>query len=135
MSQTRDEELGRRRFQLVKEQAVEDAVEKIRRAQAVDWPSLCAADCMLLREILGELWICLEREKWEQVPPFPRSRSRISAISLHSVQDCGITLFPVQRSKRWRQSSLIHGIPPANHNRIREIRVEYRFHGMQCAIP
>jgi hypothetical protein len=66
MSQTRDEELGRRRFQLVKEQAVEDAVEKIRRAQAVDWPSLCAADCMLLREILGELWICLERERWDQ---------------------------------------------------------------------
>ena len=66
MSQTRDEELGRRRFQLVKEQAVEDAVEKIRRAQAVDWPSLCAADCILLREILGDLWICLERKKWEQ---------------------------------------------------------------------
>src|SRR5208337_1796039 len=66
MSQTRDEELGRRRFQLVKEQAVEDAVEKIRRAPAVDWPTLCAADCMLLREILGELWICLERERWEQ---------------------------------------------------------------------
>jgi hypothetical protein len=66
MSRTSDEELGRRRFQLVKEQAVEDAVEKIRRAQAVDWPSLCAADCMLLREILGELWICLERERWER---------------------------------------------------------------------
>jgi hypothetical protein len=66
MSRTSDEELGRRRFQLGKEEAVEDALEKIRRAQAVDWPSLCAADCMLLQEILGELWICVEREKWEQ---------------------------------------------------------------------
>jgi len=66
MSRTSDDELGRRRFQLGKEQAVEDAVEKIRRAKAVDWPSLCAADSNLLREILGELWICIGRERWEQ---------------------------------------------------------------------
>jgi len=66
MSRTSKEELGRRRFQLGREQAVEAAVEKIRRAPAVDWPALGVAECMLLRDILGELWTCLERERWEQ---------------------------------------------------------------------
>jgi hypothetical protein len=66
MSRTSDEELGRRRFQLVKEQAVEDAVEKIRRAPAAEWHSFHTADYLLLREILGEIWICIEHGKWEQ---------------------------------------------------------------------
>jgi|SRR5208283_309115 len=66
MTRTSEDELGRRRFQLGKEQAVEEAIEKIRRASAVNWPALCGADCMVLREILGELWGCLEREKWER---------------------------------------------------------------------
>jgi len=66
MSRTSDEELGRRRFQLVNEQAVEDAVEKIRRSPAAEWQSLRTTDYTLLREILGELWISLERERWEQ---------------------------------------------------------------------
>jgi hypothetical protein len=66
MSRTSDEELGRRRFQLVKEQVVEDAVEKIRRAPAAEWQSLRTPDYSLIREILGELWVSLERERWEQ---------------------------------------------------------------------
>ncbi|MEN6395940.1 MAG: hypothetical protein ABFC78_05600 [Methanoregula sp.] len=66
MSRTSDEELGRRRFQLVKEQAVEDAVEKIRRSPAAEWQSLYTTDYSLLREILGDLWVSLARERWEQ---------------------------------------------------------------------
>lgn len=66
MSRTSDEELGRRRFQLVKEQAVEDAVEKIRHGPAAGWQSLSTTDYTLLREILGDLWVGLERERWEQ---------------------------------------------------------------------
>jgi len=66
MSRTSEEELGRRRFQLGREQAVEKAVEKIRHAPAVDWSALEVADCTLLREILGEIWTCLEREKWSR---------------------------------------------------------------------
>jgi hypothetical protein len=66
MSRTSNDELGRRRFQLGKAHAVEEAIEKIRRGPAVDWPSLCGADCRLLREILGELWVCAGRERWEQ---------------------------------------------------------------------
>jgi hypothetical protein len=66
MSRTSDEELGRRRFQLVKEHAVEDAVEKIRRAPAAEWQSFHTPDYLLLREILGEIWICIEHGRWEQ---------------------------------------------------------------------
>ena len=66
MARTSNDELGRRRFQLGKEQAVEEAIEKIRHGSAVDWPNLCGADCRLLRDILGELWVLIERKKWEQ---------------------------------------------------------------------
>jgi hypothetical protein len=66
MSRTSEEELGRRRFQLQREQAVEAAVEKIRHAPAAEWHSFSNADYTLLREILGEIWINLEREKWEE---------------------------------------------------------------------
>jgi len=65
MTRTDEEELGRRRFQLQREQAVEAAVEKIRHGPDADWHSFSNAEYTLLREILGELWINLEREKWE----------------------------------------------------------------------
>ena len=61
-----DEELGRRRFQLCREQAVESAIEKIRHAPAAEWHSFTPPEYTLLREVLGELWIALEREKWER---------------------------------------------------------------------
>jgi len=66
MSRTSNEELGRRRFQLGKAHAVEEAIEKIRRGPAVNWSALCGADCRQIREILGELWICVGKEKWEE---------------------------------------------------------------------
>jgi hypothetical protein len=66
MPRTSDDTLGRRRFQLIREQAVEDAIEKIRNAPAAGWESFSCADHTLLRELLGELWISLEREKWHE---------------------------------------------------------------------
>jgi hypothetical protein len=64
MSRTSEEELGRRRFQLSREQAVEAAIEKIRHAPAAGWDSFSGTDYTRLRDILGELWVSLEREKW-----------------------------------------------------------------------
>lgn len=80
MPRTYDEELGRRRFQLVKEQAVEDAVAKIRHAPAAGWDSFSMADYSLLREILGELWVGLERERWEQYSFATLTRQDILAL-------------------------------------------------------
>ena len=66
MPRTSDDTLGRRRFQLQKEQAVEAAVMKIQHAPAAEWNSFSDPDYTRLREILGELWINLEHEKWEE---------------------------------------------------------------------
>ena len=66
MPHTSEEELGRTRFQLNKTQAVEAAVEKIRRAPDADWASFSGGDCSRLRELLAELWIGIDREKWQQ---------------------------------------------------------------------
>jgi len=80
MPRTYDEELGRRRFQLVKEQAVEDVVAKIRHAPAAGWDSFSMADYSLLRGILGELWIRIERERWEQYSFSMLTRQDILAL-------------------------------------------------------
>lgn len=66
MPRTSDDTLGRRRFQLSRDHAVEAAIEKIRRAPAAEWHSFSHADYVLLREILGELWITLERDRWDR---------------------------------------------------------------------
>jgi hypothetical protein len=66
MPRTSDDTLGRRRFQLQREQAVEAAVMKIRHAPAAEWNSFSDTDYTRLREVLGELWINLEHEKWEE---------------------------------------------------------------------
>jgi hypothetical protein len=66
MAPTSEEELGRRRFQLFKEQAVETAIEKIRHAPAAEWQSFSGTEYTRLRDLLGELWISIEREKWKE---------------------------------------------------------------------
>ena len=66
MPSTSEEELGRRRFQLQKEQAIEAAIEKIRRAPDAEWASFSGTDYTRLREILAEIWIGVDREKWQQ---------------------------------------------------------------------
>ncbi len=66
MPRTSDDTLGRRRFQLSRDQAVEAAIEKIRHAPSAEWHSFSGADYTRLRDILGELWISLERQKWDE---------------------------------------------------------------------
>lgn len=64
MSRSTEESLGRRRFQIQKEKAVEDAYEKIRRSFGVDWQCFSVEDCALLRDLLGEIWISVDRDCW-----------------------------------------------------------------------
>ena len=66
MPPTNEEELGRRRFQLYRDQAVEAAIEKIRHAPAAEWHSFSGEDYVILKEMLGEIWISLGREKWQR---------------------------------------------------------------------
>jgi hypothetical protein len=64
MSGSTKDGLGRRRFQVQRDKAAEEAYEKIRRSFGEDWDSFSAEDCKVLREVLGECWINIDRECW-----------------------------------------------------------------------
>ena len=64
MSRSSEEDLGRRRFQIQREKAVEDAYEKIRRSFGKDWQCFSGEDCAAIREVLGEIWISVDRDCW-----------------------------------------------------------------------
>ncbi|MEI8331787.1 MAG: hypothetical protein WCF90_09125 [Methanomicrobiales archaeon] len=65
MSHNTEDGLGRRRFQVQKEKAVEEAYEKIRRSFGEDWNSFSAEDQRSLREVLREVWTDVEHESWK----------------------------------------------------------------------
>ena len=66
MPEARDEEVGRRVFQIQKEKAVELAVEKIRQNLGKDWKLFSGSEKEMLRKVLGQTWISTEREVWER---------------------------------------------------------------------
>ena len=70
----------------MKEQAVEAAIEKIRRAPDAEWACFSGGDFAALREILGELWIGLDRETWEQY-----AFSTLSRQDIRDLLDLGRT--------------------------------------------
>jgi hypothetical protein len=67
MPEARDEEVGRRLFQIHKEKAVEVALEKIRRKMPLEWKSFTSADIDVLKQFLGEVWVCITRSEWENI--------------------------------------------------------------------
>ena len=64
MSGTTDDTLGRRLFQIQKEKAVEDALEKIRHSLGKEWNSVSASDSEVLKDILGDVWTSIDRKRW-----------------------------------------------------------------------
>ncbi len=66
MPDTHDEELGRRIFELQKEKVVEGTVEKIRHAMGSERIQFSSSEWEMLRYILGEAWIAMERQDWER---------------------------------------------------------------------
>jgi hypothetical protein len=84
MSRSTEESLGRRRFQIQKEKAVEDAYEKIRRTFGQEWQCFSAGDCEALREILGEIWISVDRDCWKSY-----CFSTLSQKEIHTLIDMG----------------------------------------------
>lgn len=65
MPEVTDDERGRRVFQIHKDMAVEKAVEKIRENIGQDWKLYSTRDIDILKYILGESWISLNRRTWE----------------------------------------------------------------------
>jgi hypothetical protein len=80
MTNVTDDNLGRRLFQIQKEKAVEDALEKIRRGQGSDWPSIPVADTEILYTILGELWTSIDRTRWGSYSFSKLSKADVSAL-------------------------------------------------------
>ncbi len=64
MSGSTDDNLGRRLFQVQKEKAVEEALEKIRRGSTAQWNSISSTDSEILKEVLGEIWTSIDRHRW-----------------------------------------------------------------------
>ena len=67
MPEAKDEEVGRRLFQIHKEKAVEVAVEKMRRKMSLEWTLFTSSDIDILKHILGEAWVCIKRTEWEGI--------------------------------------------------------------------
>ncbi len=65
MPEVTDDERGRRVFQIHKQMAVEKALDKIRQNIGQDWKIYSAKDIDLLKYLLGESWVSLDRRKWE----------------------------------------------------------------------
>ena len=66
MPDVTNDERGRRIFQLHKERAVETAIEKIRHNPESKWSAFSPQDIKMLTHILGETWVSVGRQIWEQ---------------------------------------------------------------------
>ena len=66
MSPSTDDNLGRRRFLLHRDRAVEQALERVRRSPHAGWDSLSPEERAELKHVLAEIWDNCGRERWEQ---------------------------------------------------------------------
>jgi hypothetical protein len=66
MSPATEDNLGRRRFQLHRDKAVEQSLEKIRRAPDSAWESLTPEQRTRLKAVLADIWENCEHRRWEQ---------------------------------------------------------------------
>jgi hypothetical protein len=66
MSPSTEDNLGRRRFLLHRDKAVEYALERIRRAPESRWETLTSEERAGLRDVLSEVWENSNRERWHE---------------------------------------------------------------------
>ena len=80
MPDVTDEERGRRVFQIHKEMAVETALEKIRQSLGQDWKLYSVYDIDILKFMLGESWVSMDRQSWGRCTFSRLDREDIDAI-------------------------------------------------------
>lgn len=80
MPDVTDDERGRRVFQIHKEMAVETAMEKIRQTMGQDWKLYSVSDIDILKYMLGESWVSMDRQSWGQCTFSSLQREDIDAI-------------------------------------------------------
>jgi hypothetical protein len=66
MSPSTEDNLGRRRFLLHRDKAVEHALERIRHAPDSGWEMLSAEERAGLKSVLAEIWENSDREQWHE---------------------------------------------------------------------
>jgi hypothetical protein len=80
MPEVTSDERGRRVFQIHKEKAAEAAIEKIRKSQGLDWSIFTSTDIEILKYILEETWVSLDRDTWERCAFSRLKRSELESI-------------------------------------------------------
>ena len=66
MPDSTKDNLGRRRFLLHRDKAVEQALERVRRSPAAEWDTLPPEERVGLKSALTEIWDTCDRSRWEQ---------------------------------------------------------------------
>ena len=77
-------EIGRRFFQMQKEKQVEDALGKIRQAHGTEWSLYSSGDIEALKQVLGEVWVFIDRDAWERI-----AFTRLSGLDLRDLIHIG----------------------------------------------
>ena len=80
MPEVTSDERGRRVFQIHKQKAAEAAMEKIRKALGLDWKVFTSADVDILKYVLEETWVSLDRDSWEKCAFSRLKRSELESI-------------------------------------------------------
>jgi hypothetical protein len=80
MSSSPEDNLGRRRFLIHRDRAVEHAIERIRRSPGAEWDTLTHEERTGLKAALAEIWHYSGREHWEQYCFSTLSRHDILAL-------------------------------------------------------
>jgi hypothetical protein len=66
MSHTPEDNLGRRRYLLLRDKAVEQALERIRRSPDARWDTLSKEEHAGLKDALAGIWETCGHEHWDQ---------------------------------------------------------------------
>jgi hypothetical protein len=80
MPEVTSDERGRRVFQIHKEKAAENAMEKIRKSLGPDWKVFSSGEVEILRYMLEETWVSLDRDSWEKCAFSRMKRSQVDSI-------------------------------------------------------
>ena len=80
MPEVTSDERGRRVFQIHKEKAAENAMEKIRTSLGLDWKVFSSSEVEMLRYMLGESWVAVDRNTWEKCAFSRMKRHQVASI-------------------------------------------------------
>jgi hypothetical protein len=86
MPEISNDERGRRRFQIQKEQAVEKVMDKLRTALGPEFHAFTAAELENVKYVLGETWVSMERATWERCSFTRLKKSDVDYIAQYGKQ-------------------------------------------------